>query len=278
VKPKLQPNGIKALMNLTYDIKLKKKAERRSIMNRGVFTSSLLTAFFCVSTLFPQTSSKKKIYMDIAHGQKFWNDPAGLVSAAGNNLGRVKYMTDQFVRTASSVNAELFYLKNEIKRGDLSNCDLLYIHIPSSKYTPSEIKTITQYLNKGGSLFLVMDEDYWSTLEDANVNDIIRPFGIQFGKESPDSAVGGYTKAGLITEKSLKITYQQGRTVKGGTPFCFNNQSEEYPFGVFKKLRNGGKIMVMGDGMTSLYMTSWKGVNDYQCAEFMHDVFKWLLN
>jgi hypothetical protein len=278
VKTKLQLNRIEALMNFTYDIKLKKKAERRSIMNLGIFTSFLLTAFLSINTLFSQTSSQKKIYMDIVHGQRFWNDPAGMVSGAGNNLGRVKYMTDQLVKTASSLNAELFYLKDEIKPEDLSTCDLLYIHIPSSKYTPSEIKTITQYLNKGGSLFLVMDEDYWSTLEDANANDIIRPFGIQFAKESPDSAVGGHTKAGLITEKSLKITYQKGRTIKGGTPFCFNNQSEEYPFGVSKTLKNGGKIIVMGDGMTSLYMTSWKGVNDYQCAEFMHDVFKWLLN
>ena len=265
-------------MDLTYDIKLKKKAERRSIMNLGVFTSFLLTAFFCVNTLFSQASFQKKIYMDLAHGQKFWNDPTGMVSGAGNNLGRVKYMTDQFVTTASSVGAELFYLKSEIKPTDLSHCDLLYIHIPSSKYAPGEIEAITLYLDKGGSLFLVMDEDYWSTLEDANVNDIIRPFGIQFGEVSPDSGVGGYTRAGLITEKALKITYQEGRIIQGGTPFCFSSQGEEYPFGVFKKLKGGGKIIVMGDGMTSLYMTSWKGVNDYQCAEFMHDIFKWLLD
>jgi hypothetical protein len=246
-------------------------------MKLRVITSFLLALFFCTNALFPQTFSKKKIYMDLAHGQKFWNDPTGMVNGAGNNLGRVKYMTDEFVKTASSLQAQLFYLKSEIKPQDLSGCDLLFIHIPSLKYSPGEIKAITQYLNNGGSLFLVMDEDYWSTLEAANVNDIIKPFGIQLGKESPDSAVGGYTKAGLITEKSLKITYQTGRTITGGTPFCFSNQSEEYPFGVFKKLKSGGKIIVMGDGMTSLYMTSWKGVNDYQCAEFMHDVFKWLL-
>ena len=247
-------------------------------MNLRIYTSLLLMASFCINILVGQTSSKKKISMDLAHGQKFWNDPVGMVNGAGKNLDRVKYMTDLFVKTAYTVNAELFYLKSEIKPEDLSNCGLLYIHIPSSKYAPGEIKAITQYLNNGGSLFLVMDEDYWSTLEDANVNDIIKPFEIQFDTESPDSAVGGHTKAGLITEKSLKITYQQGRIIKGGTPFCFSNQSEEYPFGVFKTLKNGGKIIVMGDGMTSLYMTSWKGVDDYQCAEFMHDVFKWLLD
>ena len=34
---------------------------------------------------------------------------------------------------------------------------------------------------------------------------------------------------------------------------------------------------VMGDGMVSLYMTSWEGVQDYQRQEFMQDVFRWLL-
>jgi hypothetical protein len=64
---------------------------------------------------------------------------------------------------------------------------------------------------------------------------------------------------------------------QGGTPFCFNNQSNE-AFGTYTQLKNGGKMIVMGDGMVSLYMTSWKDVNDYQCSEFMHDVFAWLLD
>ena len=46
-----------------------------------------------------------------------------------------------------------------------------------------------------------MDQDMWSTLEQTKVNDLIRPFGIQFGGESPDSLAGGHTKAGLVTDK-----------------------------------------------------------------------------
>lgn len=246
-------------------------------MNVKYFAFVVLLVLLLCHTLFSQTSSKKKIHMDIAHGQKFWNDPADMKGQDENWINRIKYMTDQFLRTASSVNSELFYLKKEIKPENLSDCDLLFIHIPSSKYTPSEVKAITEYLKNGGALFLVMDEDYWSTLEDTNVNDIIKPFDIQFGDQSPDTTLGGRTKAGLITEESLKISYYYGRIIEGGTPFCFNNHDENYPFGVFKKLKNGGKIIVMGDGMTSLYMTSWKGINDFQCVEFMHDVFKWLL-
>jgi hypothetical protein len=42
-------------------------------------------------------------------------------------------------------------------------------------------------------------------------------------------------------------------------------------------VEKGGKVVVMGDGMVSLYMTSWEGVQDYQCQEFMQAVFRWLL-
>jgi len=31
----------------------------------------------------------------------------------------------------------------------------------------------------------------------------------------------------------------------------------------------------MGDGMVSPYMTSWEGVEDYQCQAGMQDVFRW---
>jgi hypothetical protein len=169
------------------------------------------------------------------------------------------------------------YLKKEVTAKDLEGCDLLFIHIPSAKYTPGEVSAISKYITAGGSLFLVMDQDMWSTLEQTNVNDLIRPFGMQFGGESPDSQAGGHTNAGLITDKRLKISYHGARMVTGGTPFAFNDRSDAHPFGTFKEVASGGKIVVMGDGMVSLYMSSWEGVQDYQCQEFMQDVFRWLL-
>jgi hypothetical protein len=215
--------------------------------------------------------------MDVAHQQKFWHDPADMPGMDANMIERVKYMTGEFAKTAASVDASLSYLRKEVQPKDLKGCDLVFIHIPSAKYTPGEVSTISKYIANGGSLFLVMDQDMWSTLEQTNVNDLIRPFGIQFGGESPDSQAGGHTKAGLVTDKSLKISYHGARAVKGGTPFCFNDRSDAYPFGTFLEAKNGGKLIVMGDGMVSLYMTSWEGVQDYQCQEFMQAVFRWLL-
>ena len=250
----------------------------KTVLKFRHFVFTLLLCFVVAGTLHAQTSSSRyRILIDIAHNQRFWNDPARMAGMDKNQIDRVRYMTDQITKNAASLNSDIGYLKGEIKPDDLAKCDLMFIHIPSTKYAPGEIKAITQYLQNGGSLFLVMDVDYWSTLEQTNVNDIIEPFGIQYGGQSPDTLSGGYTKAGIITDKPLKITFAEGRIVKGGTPFCFSTQSEGYPFGTFRELKNSGKIIVMGDGMVSLYMTSWKGVNDYQCSEFMHDVFKWLL-
>ena len=247
-------------------------------MNIKYFIFFLLLLLIFSDIGYSQTSSKRKIYMDIAHGQKFWNDPADMKGQNEYWINRVNYMTDEILKTASSVNAELLYLKGEIKPENLSDCDLLFIHTPSSKYSPGEVKTITKYLKNGGSLFLVMEEDYWTSLEDANVNDLIKPFDIQFGEQSSDTTLGGITKAGIITEKPLNISYYYGRVITGGTPFCFSKQNEKYKFGVYKKLNSGGKLIVMGDGMVSLYMTSWEDINDFQCTEFMHDTFKWLLS
>lgn len=222
-------------------------------------------------------ASKSKIYMDISHGQKFWNDPANMDGMDTNQIERVKYMTAELLKNASAVDAELLYFKEKITAEQLADCDLLFIHIPSLPYSKAEVKAITQYLDNGGSLFLVMDTDYWSTLQQTNVNDLISPYDIRFGSPSPDTLSGGYTKTTAITPNPLKITYHGGRIVEGGNPFCYNNQTEEYPFGIFSTLENGGKIVLMGDGMTSLYMTSWNGVDDYQCHEFMHHVLQWLL-
>jgi hypothetical protein len=221
--------------------------------------------------------AKSRICMDVAHQPRFWGDPADMPGKEANAIERVKYMTAELTKTAAAVNASLSYLKKEITPKDLEGCDLLFIHIPSARYAPGEVSAIPNYIAGGGSLFLVMDQDMWSTLEQTNVNDLIRPFDIQFGGEGPDSQAGGHTKPSLVTDKRLKISYHGARTVTGGTPFSFNDRSDANPFGMFKEVNGGGKVVVMGDGMVSLYMTSWQGVQDYQCQEFMQEVFRWLL-
>lgn len=78
----------------------------------------------------------------------------------------------------------------------------------------------------------------------------------------------------------MKIPYHGGRIVNGGNPFTFTAGTEVIPFGVFKELDGGGKIVVMGDAMASLYINSWQGVDDYQTEDFMtkrNKIIYWIL-
>lgn len=242
--------------------------------------SPILPGFFIVCLLCSCTlasAQKKKILVDVGHGQRFYSDPADKISSDLVPTDRLMYMTGELRKNGAAHNAELAYLKTPITLDALSKSDLLFIHVPSGKYTEDECKAIEQYIAKGGALFIVVEEDYWATLAQTNVNEIVKPFGIAYSANSPDRTVGGNAGPGKITKQKYSIPYHGARTLTGGTPFAFSNGTARNPFGVFKEVKGGGKVIAMGEGMVSLYMTSWEGVNDYQCAGFMEEVIGWLL-
>jgi hypothetical protein len=107
----------------------------------------LLLVIFSAWTTSAQTSPKK-ILIDVAHGQKFWNDPADMKGMDPKFIERVKYMTDQISKSAASVNATIGYVKGKTRPADLATCDLLFIHIPSAKYGQDEVVAIRDYLQK----------------------------------------------------------------------------------------------------------------------------------
>ncbi len=236
--------------------------------------------FFIMALIFVCTNllaQDKKILVDVGHGQKFYSDPADKISTDLVRTDRLKYMTGELTKNALAHNASIGYLKQTITAGALAKCNLLFIHSPSVKYSPEECNAIGQFIKKGGSLFIVMEEDYWGTLAQINVNDIVTPFNITFKSDNPNKTSGGHSKPGPITKVKYSIPSHGARLVEGGTPFAFSNASDENPFGVYAETKGGGKIIAMGEGMVSLYMTSWQGVNDYQCAGFMEEVIGWLL-
>lgn len=218
------------------------------------------------------------IAVDVAHNPIFWGDPDQTEAFDENRANRVQYLSSQLQSNATAGNAELYFLHDEITSEELNQSNLLFIHVPSSRYSEREVEAVTEFLEDGGSLFLAMEVDYWSSLEQTNVNDIISPFGIQFGPDSPDTQVGAITKAGVITGDPVKIPYHGGRIVNGGTPFAFTVGPDEIPFAMYRELDGGGKMVVMGDAMASLYMNSWQDVDDYQTEKFMQGVVQWLLN
>jgi hypothetical protein len=245
------------------------------------FLKCIVVCFLLMSATLmsvAQSSSRKTVLIDIAHGPRFYNDPAAMAGKDSGLIERIKYMTGELSKNAASHNAQTKFLNTKITSAALKGCDLLWIHMPSAKFEEEEVKAIHDYLKKGGAMFIVMEVDYWSTLEQSNVNDIVNPFGIVYKENNPDNkSSGGHTDTGVVTSRSFKIPYHGARLVEGGTPFCYSDSTRDNPFGVYKVVDRGGRIVAMGDGMASLYMTSWEGVTDYEPSAFMNDVLGWLL-
>ena len=225
------------------------------------------------TTAWGQNETGNSVLLDIGHGQRFWQDTATVTDP--DHLERLRYMSGEFKKTAASVDAGFGFAK-EFTPGVLSRCKIVFIQTPSEQYTDAEIKALLDYLQGGGAMFLVMDVDYWSTLQQTNVNEIIKPFAIEYGGDVGDTLSGGYAKKNQVITKPLKIPAHGIRTVKGGTPIAFSKHGN-IPLGVFKEIPKGGRLIVMGEGMVSLYMNEWEDVTDYQCQEFMRDAFMWLV-
>src|SRR5262249_8102535 len=97
-----------------------------------------------------------------------------------------------------------------------------------------------------------------------------------------------------INRADREIPYDGGREISGGTPFAFQldqNGKPAQPYAAYQTVQGGGRIVVMGEGMASLFLgtpdavrmqedtvnpnnTKWWG-KDSQV--FMEEVLAWLL-
>jgi hypothetical protein len=60
-----------------------------------------------------------------------------------------------------------------------------------------------------------------------------------------------------INKADREVPFSGGRTVEGGTPFAFQLDKDgkpSHPFGADTRLANGGRIVVLGEGMASLFL------------------------
>ena len=60
-----------------------------------------------------------------------------------------------------------------------------------------------------------------------------------------------------------EVPFSGGRAVEGGTPFAFQLDKDgkpAQPFGAYKRLDNGARIVVLGEGMATLFLGTPNGV------------------
>ncbi len=214
----------------------------------------------------------KTIYFDMAHGETPW--------------------PPQMIEIGKRVGYKLEPGRGPITAAALAGSQLIYLRAPSKAFKDSEKQAIISFINAGRSLLLVLDEEERQKLAVVGVNDVIEPFGLKLSGDTPRVVnPGAIAKAGEINKADREIPYDGGRQVFGGTPFAFQLDragNPAQPSAAYVKLDNGARIVVMGEGMASLFLgvpdavrlkvepenPKWWGKDS---PIFMQEVLTWLL-
>lgn len=188
-------------------------------------------------------STRSRLYYDQAHGE----------------FGPSPEMAEIGMRAGYRIAVEA----EPITADALKNVRLLYLRAPSKTFSKLEQEAIVSFVKSGGSLLLVLDEESRQPLSGTEVNRLIEPFGMKLTPDTPYlHNCGAIAKAGEINMADREIPYSGGRAVEGGTPFAYQLDAEgkpAQPFAAWKKLENGGRIVVMGEGMASIFLGKEEG-------------------
>jgi hypothetical protein len=218
------------------------------------------------------SGNSKVVYFDMAHGEA---PPPPQMMELGKRVGY------DLKPNSGSITAEM-----------LAGSQLIYLRAPNKALQSSERQAIISFVKTGGSLLVVLDEEKRQRLTVVGVNDVIEPFGLKLSGDTPHIVnTGAIAKAGEINKADREIPYDGGREVFGGTPFAYQldrKGNPAQPYAAYTKLDSGARIVVMGEGMASLFLGVPDGVRlTVQPADpkwwgkdsliFMEEVLSWLL-
>lgn len=187
---------------------------------------------------------KTRIYSDHAHGELPLPPP---YAALAEKLG-VEIVSHQTPITAEA----------------LKGYRLVMLRAPSQEITADEAKAIVDFVRQGGSLLLIQDEERRQKLGVTKANDILAPFGLKLTADTPyRHNTGGLAKKGTINAADREIPYSGGRAVEGGTPFAWQLDADgkpAQPFAAYTVVGTRGRVVVMGEGMASIFLGFADGV------------------
>lgn len=219
-----------------------------------------------------QTGAPARLVFDQAHGQQ---PPPPPMEPIARKLG-----------------LEIQTSTGPITPAALEGARLLYLRAPSKGFSDDEIAAVVAFVKGGGALLLVLDEERRQKLAETRVNEMIAPFGL---KLTPDTAYlhnnGAIAKAGEINKADRELPFSGGRAVEGGTAFGYQLDKDgkpAHPFAAYTQVPGGGRIVVLAEGMATLFLGDPKAVRlsgdrnnitpywGKDSAIFMEEVLAWL--
>lgn len=189
-------------------------------------------------------AAKPRIYSDHAHGELPLPPP--------------------YAALATKLGVEIISHQTPITAQGLKGYRLLMLRAPSQEITADEAKAIIDFVKQGGSLLLIQDEERRQKLEITKANEVLAPFGLRLTGDTPyRHNTGGLAQKGTINAADREIPYSGGRAVEGGTPFAWQLDADgkpAQPFAAYTVVGTRGRVVVMGEGMASIFLGFPEGV------------------
>lgn len=184
------------------------EVERLSAQGRGrvgLWAGAGSPGDFANLRVMSTASGTQSVYFDRAHGE--FGPPAMDTVAARAGLA-VTYATQP--------------LTAEALRGHR----VLYLRAPPRAFAAPEKAAVVDFVRRGGSLLLVLDQEERQSLAVTGVNDLIAPFGMRLTADTPRVPNGGaVAAAGEINAADRELPFDGGRAVEGGAPFAWQLDS-----------------------------------------------------
>lgn len=193
---------------------------------------------------------------------------------------------------AKAVGAKVVTATSPVTAEQLAHATALSIAGPSEPFTAAEQAAIQEFVERGGSLLVIVDDDRRQPRALEIANPLLAAFGLEFTASIPYvHNVGAVSVVGPISREKRELPYSGGRAVKGGTPLSIIQDTEQLAHAAFVERPSGGRVIAIGEGMVALGMGTPEGVrlsgvpNDpsrttywgKDSAGFMNEVLNWLL-
>ena len=143
-----------------------------------------------------------------------------------------------------------------ITAATLRGITLLELGPKARVFDEAEVKTIAAFVQQGGAVLALIDEEKRSKLLPNGINKILANLGMKF---TPDVKYlhncGALAKAGVINAADREIAYSGGRAVEGGTPFGWRlgqNGKPAEAYASYVETKTGGRVVALAEAMANL--------------------------
>ncbi|WP_234573553.1 hypothetical protein [Rhodohalobacter sp. 614A] len=242
----------------------------------------LLISF--LGLIFVDVSAQDKVVLlDISHEEK-----SAYLNVSPDIFTDYRDVVENQLRATFVMNED-----QAIDRNMLEETDVLILlsslngETPKKDRSANEVSAIVSFVENGGRLIIFTDENKRIDIHSFGANEIVRPFGLEFGDELPYSGnAGAVSFIGEFIDGRYELPYSGSRELIGGIPISVMNAEGAHLHGAYVELDNGGKLVAFGETMVGLFIGGvsferpdgdtivWKGEDNKQ---FMKELIAWTL-